>query len=130
MPVRRPWTRVRLTHRKKIGPGDAAMAKPRAKPLSTRLNTAILHGRANCRKGPREEGRSSFPLDHRPAYSPDVLEIARNVLRHKLRSVLTISGILIGVLALTTMGALAENFNALIDGGVKYYSGSIQVGAP
>jgi putative ABC transport system permease protein len=58
------------------------------------------------------------------------MEIVRNVARHKLRSFLTISGIVIGVLALTTMGALAENFNALIDGGVKYYGGSIQVGAP
>ena len=58
------------------------------------------------------------------------MEIARNVARHKLRSFLTIAGIVIGVLALTTMGALAENFNALIDGGVKYYGGSIQVGAP
>jgi putative ABC transport system permease protein len=58
------------------------------------------------------------------------MEIIRNVLRHKLRSFLTISGILIGVLALTTMGALAENFNALLDGGVKYYGGSIQVGPP
>src|SRR5438128_2199509 len=28
------------------------------------------------------------------------------------------------------MGALAENFNALIDGGVKYFGGSIQVGPP
>ena len=58
------------------------------------------------------------------------MEILRNIARHKLRSLLTISGILIGVLALTTMGALAENFNALIDGGVKYYGGSIQVGPP
>ena len=58
------------------------------------------------------------------------MEIIRNVLRHKVRSVLTISGILIGVLALTTMGALAENFNALLDGGVKYFGGSIQVGPP
>ena len=58
------------------------------------------------------------------------MEIIRNVLRHKLRSFLTISGILIGVLALTTMGALAENFNALLDGGVKYFGGSIQVGPP
>jgi putative ABC transport system permease protein len=54
----------------------------------------------------------------------------RNVWRRKLRSVLTISGIVIGVLALTTMGALSENFNALLDGGVKYYSSSIQVGPP
>ncbi len=58
------------------------------------------------------------------------MEVFRNVTRHKLRSFLTISGIVIGVLALTTMGALAENFNALIDGGVQYYGGSIQVGPP
>ena len=58
------------------------------------------------------------------------MEIVRNIGRHKLRSFLTISGIFIGVLALTTMGALAENFNALIDGGVTYYGGSVQVGAP
>src|SRR5438105_9882542 len=58
------------------------------------------------------------------------MEIARNVARHKLRSFLTISGITIGVLALTTMGALAENFNALISGGVTYFGSSIQVGAP
>ena len=58
------------------------------------------------------------------------MEILRNIARRKLRSFLTISGIVIGVLALTTMGALAENFNALIDGGVKYFGGSIQVGAP
>ncbi len=58
------------------------------------------------------------------------MEILRNIFRRKLRSGLTISGIVIGVLALTTMGALAENFNALLDGGVKYYSSSIQVGSP
>src|ERR1700730_2958153 len=58
------------------------------------------------------------------------MEILRNVTRHKLRSFLTISGIVIGVLALTTMGALAENFNALLDGGVKYFGSSIQVGPP
>ncbi len=58
------------------------------------------------------------------------MEILRNVWRRKLRSTLTISGIVIGVLALTTMGALSENFNALLDGGVKYFSSSIQVGPP
>ncbi|HEV2141358.1 MAG TPA: ABC transporter permease [Candidatus Dormibacteraeota bacterium] len=58
------------------------------------------------------------------------MEIVRNVFRHKLRSSLTVLGILIGVLALTTMGALAEHFNALLDGGVKFYSSSIAVGAP
>lgn len=58
------------------------------------------------------------------------VELIRNVTRHKLRSFLTISGIVIGVIALTTMGALAESFNALLAGGEKYYGGNIQVGAP
>jgi putative ABC transport system permease protein len=59
-----------------------------------------------------------------------LVEILRNIARRKLRSALTISGIVIGVLALTTMGALAENFNALLDGGVKYFSSNVQVGPP
>jgi putative ABC transport system permease protein len=58
------------------------------------------------------------------------MEILRNFGRHKLRSFLTISGIVIGVLALTTMGAMAENFNALLNGGVAYFGGNIQVGPP
>jgi putative ABC transport system permease protein len=58
------------------------------------------------------------------------MEIVRNITRRKLRSFLTISGIVIGVLALTTMGAIAENFNALLDGGVKFFGSNIQVGAP
>src|ERR1700680_4580650 len=58
------------------------------------------------------------------------MEIVRNVARHKLRSFLTISGIVIGVLALTTMGALAENFNALLNGGVQYFGSHVQVGPP
>src|ERR1700694_27222 len=58
------------------------------------------------------------------------METIRNVARHKLRSFLTISGIVIGVLALTTMGAIAENFNALLDGGVKYFGSNIQIGPP
>jgi putative ABC transport system permease protein len=58
------------------------------------------------------------------------MEIIRNIARHKLRSFLTIAGIVIGVLALTTMGALAENFNALLDGGVTYFGSSIQIAPP
>jgi putative ABC transport system permease protein len=58
------------------------------------------------------------------------MEMLHNITRRKLRSVLTISGIVIGVIALTTMGALAENFNALLDGGVKFYSSNIVVGPP
>jgi putative ABC transport system permease protein len=55
-------------------------------------------------------------------------EIVRNLVRRKLRSFLTISGIVIGIVALTTMGALANNFNALLDGGAKYYAGYVPVG--
>ena len=54
-------------------------------------------------------------------------QIVRNLVRRKLRSFLTISGIVIGIIALTTMGALANNFNALLDGGAKYYAGYVPV---
>lgn len=59
-----------------------------------------------------------------------MFEILRNLTRRKLRSVLTISGIVIGIFALTTMGALAEHFNALLGGGEKYAESSISVGPP
>ena len=55
-------------------------------------------------------------------------QIFRNLTRRKLRSFLTISGIVIGIVALTTMGAMANNFNALLDGGAKYYAGYVPVG--
>ena len=58
------------------------------------------------------------------------MEIVRNLYRHKLRSSLAISGIVIGVLALTTMAALVENFSALLDGAVQYYGSNVQVGPP
>jgi putative ABC transport system permease protein len=50
-----------------------------------------------------------------------------NLTRRKLRSFLTISGIVIGIVALTTMGAMANNFNALLDGGVNYYGDHVTV---
>src|SRR5207245_535912 len=56
------------------------------------------------------------------------MEILRNLWRRKLRSTLTITGIVMGILALTTMGAMAEHFNALLDGGVTYFGSNIQVG--
>jgi putative ABC transport system permease protein len=58
------------------------------------------------------------------------MEIIRNLTRRKLRSFLTISGIVIGIFALTTMGSMAEHFNALLNGGVQYFSSNIQVGPP
>ncbi len=57
-------------------------------------------------------------------------EILRNLARRKVRSMLTISGIVIGIFALTTMGALAEHFNALLDTGVRYAGTTIPVGPP
>ena len=55
------------------------------------------------------------------------MAIIRNLTRRKLRSFLTISGIVIGIVALTTMGAMAANFNALLDGGVNYYGDHVTV---
>ena len=59
-----------------------------------------------------------------------MIEILRNLARRKLRSGLTISGIVIGIFALTTMGAMASHFNALLGGGVRYAGSSIAVGPP
>jgi len=56
-------------------------------------------------------------------------KVLRNLTRRKLRSSLTISGIVIGIFALTAMGAMSEHFNALLDGGIKYYQTNIQAGA-
>ncbi|MDQ6774037.1 MAG: ABC transporter permease, partial [Candidatus Dormibacteraeota bacterium] len=57
-------------------------------------------------------------------------EIIRNLLRRKVRSALTISGIVIGIFALTTMGSLAEHFNSLLDLGVRFAGATISVQAP
>jgi len=57
-------------------------------------------------------------------------EILRNLARRKLRSTLTISGIVIGIFALTTMGAMAEHFNSLLGTGVQYAGTAIHVGPP
>lgn len=55
------------------------------------------------------------------------MEILRNLWRRKLRTTLTVSGIVMGIFALTTMGSLAEHFNVLLDGGITYYGKSVQV---
>lgn len=57
------------------------------------------------------------------------MEILRNLTRRKLRSGLTISGIVIGILALTTMGAMAEHTNALLAGGQTWFGSSISIRA-
>jgi ABC-type antimicrobial peptide transport system permease subunit len=53
----------------------------------------------------------------------------RNVFRRKLRVLLTIFGITIGVLALVVMGSMAEKLNGLVSGGSEYYSDKVTVGA-
>jgi putative ABC transport system permease protein len=57
-------------------------------------------------------------------------EILRNLMRRRTRSALTISGIVIGIFALTTMGALAEHFNSMLNVGVQYAGSAISVKAP
>jgi len=58
-----------------------------------------------------------------------MFEVLSNLNRRKLRSGLTILGIVIGVLALATMGSLAEKSNKLIDGGVRYFQDHVTVAA-
>ena len=53
----------------------------------------------------------------------------RNVFRRKLRVLLTIFGITIGVLALVVMGGMAEKINLLVSGGTEYYSDKVIVQA-
>ena len=48
-------------------------------------------------------------------------EAIANIWRRPLRTALTILGIVIGVFALTVMGALAEKLNVLVDGGDEYF---------
>jgi putative ABC transport system permease protein len=50
-----------------------------------------------------------------------MIEAVNNILRRKLRTGLTVLGIVIGVFALTVMGALAEKLNVLVDGGDEYF---------
>ncbi len=55
------------------------------------------------------------------------METLRNLMRRKLRNALTIAGIVIGVLALTAMGAIAEKFNKLVEDGERFVSDHLTV---
>jgi putative ABC transport system permease protein len=57
------------------------------------------------------------------------VRILRNVFRRKLRVMLTIFGITIGVLTLVAMGGMAEKISMLVSGGTKYYSDKVTVQA-
>lgn len=54
-------------------------------------------------------------------------EILRNMGRRKLRSALTIIGIVIGILALTVMGSMSEYFNTLVDNAVRLVGNNLIV---
>lgn len=56
-----------------------------------------------------------------------MLEIIKNMFRRKMRTLLTVFGITIGILALVVMGSIAEKLNVLVDGGVKYYKDKVTV---
>ena len=49
-------------------------------------------------------------------------ESVRNLLRRKLRTALTIVGIMVGTLALTVMGAMSEKINLLVDGAARFFN--------
>ncbi|MFA5197502.1 MAG: ABC transporter permease [Patescibacteria group bacterium] len=68
-----------------------------------------------------------------------MVEILKNMFRRKTRTILTISGITIGIFAFVVMGSMAEKINLLVSGGTKYYkdkvivsdkSGNAFMGAP
>ena len=54
-------------------------------------------------------------------------EAIRNIARRKVRSGLTIFGIVIGTFALTVMGGMTENFSRQIDGAIRIVGNTIDV---
>ena len=54
-------------------------------------------------------------------------EILRNLLRRKARTLLTMMGIVIGIFALTVMGAMSEYYNVILDNGVKISGANIDI---
>ena len=55
-------------------------------------------------------------------------EILRNATRRKMRTGLTVLGIVVGVFALTVMGGMSEYFNVMLDSADKFAGGTISVG--
>jgi putative ABC transport system permease protein len=56
-----------------------------------------------------------------------MIEIIRNMLRRRGRTVLTVFGITIGIFAFVVMGSMAEKISLLVSGGTKYYSDKVTV---
>ena len=57
------------------------------------------------------------------------MRLVRDLGRRKLRSTLTITGIMIGIMALVVFGSMANKIDALVKGGSDYYKGKIVVNA-
>lgn len=60
-------------------------------------------------------------------YTDPMKLIIRNLLRRKVRTLLTIGGIVIGVFALTVMGAMSQKLSKLVKGGEEYYGTKVLV---
>ncbi|RJQ50914.1 MAG: ABC transporter permease [Actinobacteria bacterium] len=80
-----------------------------------RLPTGLIRGQPASSVRTRGRGRA--------------VRTIRNVFRRKLRALLTISGIAIGVFALIVMGAMAEKITLLVDGGLKWTGDKVTVSA-
>lgn len=55
------------------------------------------------------------------------MESLRNLFRRKTRSIITITGIVIGILALVIMGGMSGSLNMMVDGARQYLSNDIMV---
>lgn len=82
--------------------------------MADRVNTSAVPGGRSAAAG--------TPLGSRP-----VLRALRDVRRRRLRSALTIFGVVIGVFALTVLGSMAEKINALVAGGSRYFATKVVV---
>jgi putative ABC transport system permease protein len=59
----------------------------------------------------------------------EALEVVRNLVRRRLRNLLTITGITVGVFALTTLGAMAERADSQLSGGERFLGDHVTVQA-
>jgi putative ABC transport system permease protein len=57
------------------------------------------------------------------------MRLLRDLGRRKLRSALTITGIMIGIMALVVFGSMANKIDALVKGGSDYYKDKVTVSA-
>lgn len=55
------------------------------------------------------------------------MEVIRGFIERRVRSALTVGGIVLGMLVLTLTGAVAEHYDAQLRGGVTYFKSNIQV---